>query len=118
MHEIGLCEGVLESVRRRAAGRRVNRVRLRVGVRHRVDPASMAQGFAFVAQGTEADGAQVDLVAVPARLACTACRYDGDTLDLLATCPRCGSDRVAVTGGDELILESIEYAPPATGPAG
>jgi hydrogenase nickel incorporation protein HypA/HybF len=111
VHEIGLCEGVLHSVLKRAAGRPVDRVRVRVGVRHRVVPESMTQGFSLVAQGTEADGAELELVEVPARIACATCGHTGDTTDALATCPQCGGDRVDVTGGDELILESIEYAP-------
>ena len=111
MHEYGLCEGVLETVRRRADGRAVDRVRVRVGVRHRVDAESMSQAFSFVAQGTEADRAAVDLVEVPAQLACADCGFAGDTADVLAVCPSCGSDRVAISGGDELVLESIEYAP-------
>ena len=36
LHELGLCEGVLQAVERRAAGRRVTRVRVRVGAQHRV----------------------------------------------------------------------------------
>lgn len=110
MHEIGLAEGVLETVRRRAGGRLVTRVRLRAGVRHGVDEASMAMAFRFVAEGTEADGATLDLVTVPVRLACRGCGYAADSYDVLAACPSCASDEVDLAGGDELVLESLEYA--------
>jgi hydrogenase nickel incorporation protein HypA/HybF len=110
MHEFGLAEGVLETVRRRAAGRPVSRVRIRAGVRHGVDEESMAQAFLFVAQGTEADGAAIDLVAVPVRLACRSCGYATDSFDVLAVCPRCSGDAVDLSGGEELTLESLEYA--------
>lgn len=116
MHELGLCEGVLESVRRRAQGRAVNRVRLRAGVRHAVDPESMAQVFLLVAEGTEAAGATVDVIAVPMSMHCRGCGYRGETADPLALCPRCASDLVDLSGGDELVLESVEYAAPATEP--
>ena|SRR5690349_16972419 len=109
MHEFGLAEGVLEAVRRRAGGRPVRRVRLRAGIRHGVDAASMAQAFEFVAAGTEAEGAGVDVVTLPARLTFRSCGYTGDCLDLLAVCPRCHGDAVDLAGGDELILESLEY---------
>jgi hydrogenase nickel incorporation protein HypA/HybF len=109
MHEFGLAEGVLETVRQRAAGRTVRRVRLRAGVRHGVDEESMAQAFSFVAAGTEADGAVLDLVSVPLRLTCPDCGYTADTFDVLAACPRCDSDAVDLSGGDELVLESLEY---------
>jgi hydrogenase nickel incorporation protein HypA/HybF len=109
MHEFGLAEGVLEAVRRRAGGRPVRRVRLRAGVRHGVDAESMAQAFRFVAAGTEADGAGLDLVTLPVRLTCRMCGYAGETLDVLAACPRCHGDAVDLAGGDELVLESLEY---------
>ena len=48
MHELGLCEGVLEAVERRAAGRRVTRVRVRVGAQHRVVESAFDQSFALV----------------------------------------------------------------------
>jgi hydrogenase nickel incorporation protein HypA/HybF len=113
VHEIGLCEGVVETVLRRAAGRPVQRIRLRAGVKHAIVPESMSQAFTMVAAGTEAATAAVDLVTVPARLTCDECGTQADTVDLLAPCPSCGGDRVRLAGGDELVLESIEYAPAA-----
>ena len=110
MHEFGLCEGVLDAVRTRAAGRPVSSIRVRCGVRHAVDPESMRQAFGFIAAGTEADGAAVDVVTVPAIVSCRGCGATGETADLLAMCPRCEGSDVEVSGGDELVLESIRYA--------
>jgi hydrogenase nickel incorporation protein HypA/HybF len=110
MHQFGLAEGVLETVRRRAAGRPVSRIRVRAGVRHGVDEESMAQAFLFVARGTEAAGAALDLVAVPVRLACRSCGFACDSYDMLAVCPRCDGHAVDLTGGNELVLVSLEYA--------
>jgi hydrogenase nickel incorporation protein HypA/HybF len=110
VHEFGLAEGVLDTVRRRAAGRPVRRVRLRAGVRHGIDEASMAQAFRFVAQGTEAEDATLDLITVPARLRCRSCGRSAETYDVLACCPGCDTDAVDLVGGDELVLESLTYA--------
>jgi hydrogenase nickel incorporation protein HypA/HybF len=109
MHEYGLCEGVLDAVRQRAGGRKVAGIRVRFGIRHAVDSESLAQAFGVVAEGTEAAGAAVELVTVPATLSCRSCGFTGDTTDLLAVCPRCQSADVQVTGGDEMVLESIRY---------
>lgn len=109
MHEYGLAEGVLDTVRQRAGGRKVAGIKVRFGVRHAVDAESMSQAFTFVAAGTEADGATVDLVTVPARLACRTCGQDAETSDVLAACPHCGGDDVEISGGDEMTLESITY---------
>jgi hydrogenase nickel incorporation protein HypA/HybF len=116
MHEFGLCEGVLAAVRQRADGRQVTGVRVRFGVRHAVDQDSLAQAFSVVAEGTEAAGAAVELVTVPALIACRDCGFSGETTDLLAVCPDCAGADVEISGGDEMVLESIRYAPaPARG---
>jgi hydrogenase nickel incorporation protein HypA/HybF len=111
MHEYGLCEGVLDAVRRRANGRRVARLRVRFGVRHAVDEESLAQAFGFVAEGTEAAGAAVELVTVPATITCRDCGFGDETTDLLAVCPRCAGDNVEISGGEEMVLESVTYQP-------
>jgi hydrogenase nickel incorporation protein HypA/HybF len=107
VHELGLCEGVLEAVERRAAGRRVTRVRVRVGARHRVVPSAFDQSFALVAQGTVADGATVDLVVVPVTVRCLDCGNEAEATDALPACPACGGLDLESEGGEELILESI-----------
>ena len=109
MHEYGLAEGVLDAVRQRADGRKVNAIRVRFGVRHAVDEPSLAQAFEMVAAGTEAADAAVTLITVPATLTCQDCGYSGDTTDVLAVCPRCSGDNVAISGGEEMTLESITY---------
>ena len=65
MHELGLCEPLLEAVERRAGERRVQSVRVRVGELHRVEPEAFAFSFALVAEGTVAEGAELDLVPIP-----------------------------------------------------
>ena len=111
MHEFGLCEGVLAAVQTRAAGRPVSEIRVRCGVRHAVDPETMAQAFSFMAAGTEADGAVVDVVTVPAAVHCRACGAASQSNDVLAACPRCHGTDVDISGGDELVLESLSYRP-------
>jgi hydrogenase nickel incorporation protein HypA/HybF len=112
MHEFGLCEGVLQAVRARAAGRPVAGVRVRCGVRHAVDPAAMAQAFSLVAAGTEAADATVDVVTVPAAVTCRDCGAASESTDQLAVCPRCNGADIEISGGDELVLESLRYDRP------
>lgn len=71
MHEIGLCEGIIDAVERRAAGRRVLAVRVRAGSTLRVVDEALDQAFELVSEGTVAEGARVELVPV-----------DGDELTL------------------------------------
>jgi hydrogenase nickel incorporation protein HypA/HybF len=113
MHEFGLCEGIVDAVQRRAAGRAVARVRVRVGVLHQVVDAAFQQAFAHAASGTEAENAAVDLVVIPIQAACRVCQTGVVSTDVIVMCPTCGGMDLDVTAGDELVLESIEYADPA-----
>jgi hydrogenase nickel incorporation protein HypA/HybF len=115
MHELGLCEGIVEAVKRRAAGRRVTAVRVRVGALHRIVPPALDEAFSLVAEGTVAEGATVDLVVVPVRLTCHDCGNEAESRDALGTCPACGGTDLDSDGGDELVLESIAVAVPERG---
>src|SRR5262249_55196103 len=112
MHEFGLCDGIIEAVQRRAAGRPVARVRIRVGVLQRVVESAFQHAFSHAAEGTEAEHAAVDLVTIPVRTACRTCNTVVETPDIMLTCPSCGGVNIELIGGDELILESIEYEAP------
>ncbi len=66
-----------------------------------------------MAGGTVAEGAAVDLVTVAARVACAACGHEAESDGLVVACPRCGATELELTGGDELVLESIQFEAPA-----
>ena len=109
MHEFGMCDGIVDAVQRRASGRRVARVKVRVGVMHRIVEEVFQQAFAHAALGSEAENAAVDIVAVPVRVVCRSCEAKFDALDFIAVCTSCGGVNLDLSGGDELVLESIQY---------
>lgn len=109
MHEWGYCAGILQAVQKRAAGRRVRRVRLRVDVLHRLDQAALQQAFSLAAHGSEAEDAMVALVCIAARCRCRICGSESEAADITVLCPNCGGMDVEVSGGDEIILQSVEY---------
>ncbi|MGB8652435.1 MAG: hydrogenase maturation nickel metallochaperone HypA [Mycobacteriales bacterium] len=109
MHELSYAEAALEAVERRAHGRRVARVGVRIGCVHRVVAAAFAHSFALAAVGGVAEQALTELTVVPAQGHCWDCSEDFTTSDPGSACPRCGSLEVVVTGGDEVVLEWLEY---------
>lgn len=109
MREIGMCDGLRDLIDQKAAGRRVTSVRLRVGARHAVVNEAFDEAFALVADGTAAQGAVLDLVVTPATVACHVCGHKSESRDGLAECPRCHAADVEITGGDELVLESLRF---------
>ena len=116
MHETGLCEAIVDEVERAAGGRRVERIRVRVGEAHGVVAEDLAAAFRMTAAGTVAEEAEVDLVIEPLAARCMSCGAEtaGSPAALVA-CPGCGGVNVEITGGDEVVLDSISVA--LAGPA-
>lgn len=111
MHEIGYCDGVLEAVERRAGGRRVARIGVRIGAKHRVVAEVFEQTFQHVAAGGVAEGATTDVTTVPARALCRLCGTGFDTVEAMPDCPSCTAPVLELDGGDEVVLEWVEYHP-------
>ena len=111
MHELGLCAAIVDKVSERAGPRPVARLRIHVGRLLHVHPEAFDQSFAIAAMGTVADGAVPELVMLPVKARCTAssCGAEWECDELPLACPTCGAVDVDVVGGDELLLESIEY---------
>jgi hydrogenase nickel incorporation protein HypA/HybF len=109
VHELGLCTSIVDAIERRAGQRPVAHVRIRVGRLHHVHPEAFDQSFAIAAMGTVVESAAAELVLLPVRAHCGSCgdTWAGDEVPL--ACPRCGSVDLDLVGGDELVLESIEY---------
>ncbi len=109
MHELGLCTSIVDAVERRAGARPVAHVRVRVGRLHHVHPDAFDQSFSVAAMGTVAEDAVAELVLLPVRARCGTCQADWDGQEIPTACPACGSVGIELVGGDELVLESIEY---------
>ena len=112
MHEIGYCAGVLEAVERRAAGRPVARIGVLVGALHRISPAAFEQSFRLVADGGVASGAGTEVLIAPVRASCASCPAAFESTEAAPVCPDCHGTDVTTEGGDELVLQWVEYTEP------
>jgi hydrogenase nickel incorporation protein HypA/HybF len=109
VHELGLCSSIVDAVEQRAGEREVARVRVRVGRLLHVHPEAFEQSFSVAAMGTVAANASAELVLLPVRERCASCAQTWDGEELGVICPACGSTDIELLGGEELVLESIEY---------
>jgi hydrogenase nickel incorporation protein HypA/HybF len=107
MHELALARAILATARDRAEGRRVVGVEVSIGALRQVVPSSLAFNFEVLARGSDCDGATLEQRLVPARLRCE-CGGEWALDEPSFLCPRCGSARTEVIGGQELRVESIE----------
>ena len=101
-----------------ARGRRVAKVDLRVGHLRQVVPSALAFSFELVAQGSPAEGAELEIKDVEPHGRCRDCGRDGRIAAFPIACLGCGSLDVEVTGGEELLVEALEVVSEATSRGG
>jgi hydrogenase nickel incorporation protein HypA/HybF len=107
MHELSLMRNLVAIVCDAAQGRRVHKVWLEIGERSALVPDAMRFCFDIVAKGTALETAALEIVEVVAGWRCRDCDARlGDAAQ--ATCPHCGSARVAQCTGHELNISAME----------
>jgi hydrogenase nickel incorporation protein HypA/HybF len=108
MHELSLAEAVVQIACRHAAGRPVARVELKVGHLRQVVPGALEFAFELVAQGTEAEGAELVMEEVPAAGRCRSCGAESELPGFPLQCAACGGLDLELFRGEELLVDSLE----------
>ncbi|GAC1318674.1 MAG: hydrogenase maturation nickel metallochaperone HypA [Thermoleophilaceae bacterium] len=108
MHELSIADAIVTIARRHAAGRTVTRVDVRVGHLRQVVADSLTFAFELTAAGTELEGAELAIEEVPATVRCGACGAEATLREFPPHCAACASFDVEVTGGEELLVDSLE----------
>ena len=108
MHELALAEGILEVVLDVAQDRPVKRVHLHVGALHAVVPESLQFSFQVAAQDTPAAAAALSIDQVHAVFQCNQCGEVTNIKTPPYNCRSCGSSDVAISAGDELVVDAVE----------
>ncbi|HIE11247.1 MAG TPA: hydrogenase maturation nickel metallochaperone HypA [Kiritimatiellae bacterium] len=112
MHEVSICQAVIESLyrelfRRSIPARSVTRVVLAVGALRQVVPDFMQEAFRTLTRDTELDHCELELKIVPVSLECSHCRCTFPCVRPTFRCPGCGSEQIIIHGGDRITLESF-----------
>jgi hydrogenase nickel incorporation protein HypA/HybF len=108
MHELSLATGIVETVVKHAAGRRVSSVQMRIGTMRQVVPDSLDFYFGICSKDTLCEGAVLEQEIIKSALRCNECGKEWE-LDLPDfRCPSCQSTDVEVLRGTEFEVESIE----------
>lgn len=111
VHELSIAQAILDVALRHAGGRRVVAVHVRVGHLRQVVPAALAFAWELSAAETDAEGAKIELVAVPAAGVCGACGVESELRGLPLRCPACGATRLTLVRGEELVVDSLDLEP-------
>lgn len=111
MHELSLCESLLDIIKATAKTQgfsRVTEVWLEVGVLAAVEPDAMYFGFDAVTKGSLAEGARLHIIEQPAKAWCIHCSSLVDIRQRFDPCPRCNTPLLQTQGGDELRIRELE----------
>ncbi|MGZ5468404.1 MAG: hydrogenase maturation nickel metallochaperone HypA [Candidatus Aminicenantales bacterium] len=111
MHELSLVASVFEVLEEKArehGAARVIRVVLKVGVMSGVVPDLLESAFDTYKKETVAETARLEIVVVPAKLRCPDCGGEAVREDTDFSCAGCGSRRVEIVEGRDLVVETIE----------
>jgi hydrogenase nickel incorporation protein HypA/HybF len=113
MHEMALCESILQLITEQARAQsfaRVRRVWLEVGSLAAVEIPALRFGFDVVTRDTLAEGAVLEIVEIPGRAWCMPC---GESCTLAArgdACPRCGGYQLQVIDGTQMRVKELEVS--------
>lgn len=117
MHELSVCQALIEQVTRVArdngAGRVVS-ITIAVGPLSGVEPALLEHTYPIAAAGTVAEAATLVVEVVSVRVSCRSCGAETGAAANRLLCGECGDWRVDVTGGEDLLLERVEIETAAT----
>jgi hydrogenase nickel incorporation protein HypA/HybF len=108
LHELSIADSVVQIACQHADGRRVTKVRLKVGHLRQVVPSALAFGFELVAEGTPVEGAELEMKEVPATGRCRDCGAENRLESFPLHCEACGSFDLELLGGEELFVEYLE----------
>ena len=111
MHEMSLCEGVLqvlESEAQKQGFKRVKNVWLEIGDLAGIEIDAMRFSFDAVTRNSIADGAALNIINVPGAAWCMQCSTSVSVKQRFDECPKCGSYQLQVTAGDEMKIKELE----------
>jgi len=111
MHELSLCEGIIETVEEQAVVQqysKVKTVRLEIGKLSCVEAEAMAFAFDAVARNTILEGAKLEIDEVPGKAWCIKCNEEVEINQRYDGCPLCQYYPMEIRQGDEMRIKHVE----------
>lgn len=112
MHELAICQALLEQVediaRQHAAT--ASRVRILVGPLSGAEPHLLEQAYLLARAGTAAENSELVIESAPVRVRCRSCGVESTATANRLLCAACDDWHTELTGGDELLLLKVELS--------
>lgn len=111
MHELAICQSLMEQVESIAHERdakRVTSITIGMGPLSGVEFQLLKNAYPIASAGTVAEDAELVIEHLPIRVRCNQCGSESDALPNKLTCKQCGDWRTTLISGDEMMLMSVE----------
>ena len=119
MHELAVCQALMEQVENIALEERaveVTAIHLGIGPLSGVEPRLLEQAFSIARAGSIAADAELVITSMPIQVSCKQCGQLTEALPNRLVCGSCGDWRTRLISGDELQLMHVELVRRATEP--
>ncbi|MDX2418370.1 MAG: hydrogenase maturation nickel metallochaperone HypA [Xanthomonadales bacterium] len=113
MHEMSICQALMDQVERIASEQgasRVDKIVLSIGPLSGVEPELLSRAYEVSRAGTVAESAELEIETGPIVVECRSCGASGEAAASRLVCPSCGDWQVNLTQGDELLLLRLEVS--------
>ncbi|MDO9105067.1 MAG: hydrogenase maturation nickel metallochaperone HypA [Methylovulum sp.] len=111
MHEMSLCESILQVLEQQAEVQRYRKVKtvwLEIGALAGVEIEALRFSFDMVVLGSLAEHARLEIIEIPGQAWCLPCGCNVDVQQLYDVCPHCGSHQLQVNKGDHMRIKELE----------
>jgi hydrogenase nickel incorporation protein HypA/HybF len=113
MHEMSLCEGMLEILQQQAKAQNysvVKTVFLEIGKLSSVAPDAMRFAFPVVMRGSLAENAVLEIIDVAGQAFCLQCLQNVVIQERYEGCPICESHQLQIIDGEQMRIKELEVA--------
>ena len=113
MHEMSICQALMDQVERIAGEQgasRVDKIVLSIGPLAGVEPELLSRAYEISRAQTIAENAELEIETGPIVVECRKCGASGEAGVSRLVCPSCGDWQVNLTQGDELLLLRLEVS--------
>ena len=115
MHELAICQSLMDQVESIALERNAERVTLiviAIGPLSGVEAPLLKNAYPLASVGTVAENAELVIEQLPIRVKCTKCGSESEATPNKLICKQCGDWRTELLSGDEMMLMSVELEKP------
>jgi hydrogenase nickel incorporation protein HypA/HybF len=111
MHELSICQSLIQQVENIAQQRNAHTVSLIVigiGPLSGVEAQLLKNAYPIASAGTIADQAELTINTIPLKVKCNQCGKESEARPNKLNCRHCGNWQTQLLSGDELMLLSVE----------